>query len=202
MLRKAFEFQSMFLLLLIFISSLQSSNAYPLSTKSRWIIDDSTSERVKLVCGNWAGHLQPMIPEGLDRRPLKELVGELVQKKFNCVRLTYAIYMWTRHGHDIVNETFSDLDAPEAVDGIAKYNPFVLKMTHIEAFDAVVNELAAQNVKVLLDNHVSEPKWCCNDDDGNGFFYDRHFDPQEWIHGLTLAAKHFNGHHHVSIINY
>jgi hypothetical protein len=72
-----------------------------------------------------------------------------------------------------------------------------MKMTHIEAFDAVVNELGNQNIKVLLDNHVSEPKWCCHDDDENGFFHDRHFDPQEWIHGLTLAAKHFNGHHAV-----
>ncbi|PNX81314.1 hydrolyzing O-glycosyl compounds hydrolase [Trifolium pratense] len=138
-----------------------------------------------------------MIPEGLDRRPLKELVGELVKNKFNCVRLTYAIYMWTRYEHEIVNVTFSHLDAPEVVDGITKYNPSILKMTHIEAFDAVVNELGNQNVKVLLDNHVSEPKWCCHDDDENGFFFDRHFDPQEWIQGLTLAAQHFKAHHAV-----
>ncbi|XP_024640787.1 glycosyl hydrolase 5 family protein [Medicago truncatula] len=191
MLRKSF--QSLILLLFVFTSS-SHSNAYPLSTQSRWIIDDSTGERVKLVCGNWAGHLQPMIPEGLDRIPLKELVGELVKNRFNCVRLTYAVYMWTRHAHGIVNNTFNYLDAPEVVAGIAKYNPSILKMTHIEAFDAVVNELGARNVKVLLDNHVSEPKWCCNDDDDNGFFHDQHFDPQEWIHGLTLAAKHFYGH--------
>jgi hypothetical protein len=141
-----------------------------------------------------------MIPEGLDRRPLKELVGELVKNKFNCVRLTYAIYMWTRYEREIVNETFSHLDAPEVVDGISKYNPSIMKMTHIEAFDAVVNELGNQNIKVLLDNHVSEPKWCCHDDDENGFFHDRHFCPQEWIGGLTLAAQHFNGHHAVCIL--
>lgn len=200
------SFESLFLLLLVFISSLQLSshhaNAYPLSTHSRWIIDDTTGERVKLVCGNWAGHLQPMIPEGLDRRPLKELVGELVKNNFNCVRLTYAIYMWTRYQNGIVNDTFNDLDVPEIVEGIANNNPSVLKMTHIEAFDAVVKELGDQNVRVLLDNHVSEPKWCCHDDDENGFFHDRHFDPQEWIHGLTLAAKHFEGHHPVCITNY
>jgi hypothetical protein len=92
------------------------------------------------------------------------------------------------------------LDAPEVVDGISKYNPSIMKMTHIEAFDAVVNELGNQNIKVLLDNHVSEPKWCCHDDDENGFFHDRHFCPQEWIGGLTLAAQHFNGHHAVCIL--
>ncbi|KAI5396146.1 hypothetical protein KIW84_062372, partial [Lathyrus oleraceus] len=192
-------FQPLSLLLLVFISSLHSSskhaNAFPLSTQSRWIVDDSTNSRVKLVCGNWAGHLQPMIPEGLDRRPIKELVGEIVKNNFNCVRLTYAIYMWTRHGNRIVNDTLNDLDLPEVVEGISKYNPSVLKMTHIEAFDAVVDEIGSQNVNVLLDNHVSEAKWCCDDDDENGFFHDRHFDPPEWIHGLTLAAKHFHEHH-------
>ncbi|PNX97645.1 hydrolyzing O-glycosyl compounds hydrolase [Trifolium pratense] len=69
-------------------------------------------------------------------------------------------------------------------------------MTLIEAFDAAVNELGAQNVKVLLDNQVSEPKWwLCDDYDENGFFHDSHFDPQEWIHGLTLAANHFSEYH-------
>jgi hypothetical protein len=62
-----------------------------------WIIDDSTGERVKLH---------------LDRRPLKELVGELVKNNFISVRLAYAIYKRTRHEHDIVNDTFNALDAP------------------------------------------------------------------------------------------
>ncbi|XP_020213289.1 glycosyl hydrolase 5 family protein [Cajanus cajan] len=188
----------MILLLLVSIfASSHYSNAYPLSTQKRWIIDDATGQRAKLVCGNWAGHLRPMIPEGLDRRPLKEIVGELVDLNFNCVRLTYAIYMWTRYGHGNVNATFASLDAPKVVEGIAMHNPSVLAKTHIQVFEDVVRELGAQNVKVLLDNHVSQPKWCCNDDDENGFFHDRHFDPQEWVHGLTLAAKHFSGNHAV-----
>ncbi|XP_057454557.1 glycosyl hydrolase 5 family protein-like [Lotus japonicus] len=182
--------QCLFLVLLVSIVA-SHSNANPLSTQGRWIIDDSTGQRAKLVCGNWAGHLQPMIPEGLDRRPLKELVSELVKHNFTCVRLTYAIYMWTRYGDHIVNDTLNTFDVPEVVTGIAKNNPSVLKMTHIQAFEAVVLELGAQNVKVLLDNHVSEPKWCCGDDDENGFFHDRHFDPEEWVQGLTLAAKYF-----------
>ncbi|XP_027905958.1 glycosyl hydrolase 5 family protein-like [Vigna unguiculata] len=181
-----------FLFFLVVIST-SHSNAYPLSTQNRWIIDEATGQRAKLVCANWAGHLQPMIPEGLDKRPLKDIVGELVKHKFNCVRLTYAIYMWTRYAHENVSANLASLDVPEVVEGIAKNNPSVLSMTHIQTFHAVVHELGVQNVKVLLDNHVSEPMWCCNDDDENGFFHDRHFNPQEWVHGLTLAAKHFNG---------
>ncbi|MED6186825.1 hypothetical protein PIB30_070415 [Stylosanthes scabra] len=134
----------------------------------------------------------PMIPEGLDKQPLKDLVSQLVDNNFNCVRLTYAIYMWTRYSNQNLNNTLHELDVPGVIEGIHKNNPQVLRMNHIQAFEAVVNELGRQNVKVLLDNHVSEPKWCCNDDDENGFFFDRHFDPHEWIHGLSLAAKHFS----------
>ncbi|XP_068477312.1 glycosyl hydrolase 5 family protein-like [Phaseolus vulgaris] len=187
---------SLLILFLVFISA-SHSNAYPLSTQNRWIIDEATGQRAKLVCANWAGHLKPMIPEGLDKRPLKELVGELVKHNFNCVRLTYAIYMWTRYSHENVSASFASLDAPEVVQGISKNNPSVLSMTHVQAFHAVVHELGVQNVKVLLDNHVSEPMWCCDDDDENGFFHDRHFNPQEWVRGLTLAAKHFTGNHAV-----
>ncbi|QCE03763.1 endoglucanase [Vigna unguiculata] len=143
-------------------------DAYPLSTQNRWIIDEATGKRAKLVCANWAGHLQPMIPEGLDQRPLKDIVGELVKHSFNCVCLTYAIYMWTRYGNKNVSATFASLDVLEVVKGIAKNNPYVLSMTHVQTFDVVVHELGNQNV---------------------------HFNPQEWVHGLTLAAKHFSGNH-------
>ncbi|KAL1331331.1 hypothetical protein HN51_048601 [Arachis hypogaea] len=186
--------KSLFALLfsLFFFSLFASkSNAY-LSTHKKWIIDEHTNQRSKLVCGNWAGHLRPMIPEGLDKQPLKDIVSELVDHNFNCVRLTYAIYMWTRYSNENVNDALVELDVPEVIEGIYKNNPQVLGMNHIQVFEAVVNELGRQNVKVLLDNHVSEPKWCCQDDDENGFFFDRHFDPQEWILGLSLAAKHFS----------
>ncbi|XP_019459945.1 PREDICTED: uncharacterized protein LOC109359704 [Lupinus angustifolius] len=176
------------------------SNAYPLSTHKRFIIDDSTGQRAKLVCGNWAGHLTPMIPEGLNKRPLKDIVGELVKYKFNCVRLTYAIYMWTRYSNKSVSDTFATMNATKVVEGISKNNPWVLNVTHINVFETVIKELGAQNVHVLLDNHVSKPEWCCGDDDGNGFFNDMFFDPKEWIQGLTLAAKQFAGNSAVCII--
>ncbi|KAK4266799.1 hypothetical protein QN277_023673 [Acacia crassicarpa] len=193
MMRRTLRSALFFFVAISVLLTSQYSNAYPLSTQNRWIMDDSTGERAKLVCGNWAGHLQPMLPEGLDKRPLKELVAEIVKHKFNCVRLTYAIYMWTRYRDRNVGETLEELDIPEAVEGIRKNNPWALKKTHVEAFEEVVRELGNQKVKVLLDNHVSEPNWCCHDDDENGFFNDRHFDPNEWVKGLTLAAQRFSG---------
>ncbi|CAJ1950056.1 unnamed protein product [Sphenostylis stenocarpa] len=43
-----------------------------------WITDEGTMQRAKLVCTNWTDHLQPMIPEGLDKRSLKDIIGEIV----------------------------------------------------------------------------------------------------------------------------
>ncbi|XP_020969864.1 uncharacterized protein LOC107621467 [Arachis ipaensis] len=183
-------------LVLVYYSILtpSRSNGYPLSTQNRWIIDESTKQRSKLVCGNWAGHLEPMLPEGLNKKPLKDLVSQLVNQRFNCVRLTYAIYMWTRYENNVVEDTLRDLRIhKEVVKGISKSNPSLLKMTHIQVFDSLVKELGDQNVMVLLDNHVSKAKWCCNDDDGNGFFYDKYFDPLEWMQGLSLVGKHYAG---------
>ncbi|KAE9605429.1 putative cellulase [Lupinus albus] len=189
--KKTTQSTHVFLVLSIIAIFASHSKAYPLSTHKKYIIDDSTGQRAKLVCGNWAGHLTPMMPEGLDKRPLKDIVGELVKYKFNCVRLTYAIHMWTRYSNNTVSDTLATFNVSKVVEGISKNNPWVLNVTHINVFETVVNELGAQNVHVLLDNHVSKPEWCCSNDDGNGFFNDKYFDPQEWIQGLTLAAKHF-----------
>ncbi|RLM75207.1 hypothetical protein C2845_PM15G03900 [Panicum miliaceum] len=46
---------------------------------------------------------------------------------------------------------------------------------------------------VILDNHVSRPRWCCSANDGNGFFGDADFDPEVWIDGLVKMAAMFAG---------
>lgn len=58
---------------------------------------------------------------------------------------------------------------------------------------AVVANLADNNIMVILDNHISKPGWCCSNSDGNGFFGDKYFDPDEWVKGLTRMATMFNG---------
>lgn len=107
--------------------------------------------------------------------------------------------MSTRYKDRIVGQTLEGLDIPEAVEGIRRENGWVMNKTHVEVFEEVVKELGKQKVKVLFDNHVSEPKWCCDDDDENGFFHDRHFDPIEWVNGLTMAAQRFSANSAVRI---
>lgn len=179
--------QSIVAILLIVINA-ASLHALPLSTSSRWIVNESTGERVKLACVNWAGHLEPMLPEGLHKRPLPEIAGQISLMEFNCVRLTYATHMFTRHTNLTVEQNFRNLGLREAIAGIAKNNPHILSLTLVDAQRAVVEELGSHGIMVVLDNHVSYPIWCCSGDDGNGFFGDKYFDPKEWLQGLSMVS--------------
>lgn len=183
--------QTLFITLLVLSSLFSSSFSVPLSTKSRWIVDDITGNRVKLVGGNWAGHVGPMLPEGLDKRPLREIARHIALMGFNSVRLTYATYMYTRYSHVTVLHSLRNSSLFDAIDGVAKYNPELLGLTLPEAQEAVVNELALNGVMTVLDNQVSLPIWCCGDNDGNGFWGDKYFDTDDWLKSLHLAAHRY-----------
>ncbi|OVA18921.1 Glycoside hydrolase [Macleaya cordata] len=152
-----------------------------------------TGKRVKLHCANWVSHLQTMLVEGLDKQPLPDIVDSLSSFGFNCVRLTWATYMFTRldYGNRTVDQSFTSLNLTEARDGIAKNNPSLLNLTVVQAYHKVVEELGAKGIMVVLDNHISRPNWCCSENDGNGFFGDEYFDAEEWLEGLTIVAKRF-----------
>lgn len=53
--------------------------------------------------------------------------------------------------------------------------------------------MGKNKIMVILDNHASKPGWCCNSKDGNGFFWDEFFNPNDWITGLTRMATMFSG---------
>nr|GMD96621.1 glycosyl hydrolase 5 family protein-like [Ipomoea batatas] len=178
--------------LTIFLLSFASlSNSLPLSASSRWITDDQSGERVKLACASWAGHLEPMLPEGLDRRPLSQIATHVSTMGFNCVRLTWATYMFTRYANVTVVQSFRGLGLTEAISGLASRNPNLLRLNLVDAWKAVVEEIGRHGIMMVLDNHVSKPMWCCADHDGNGFFGSVYFDPDEWLQGLAIVANVF-----------
>ncbi|XP_022145907.1 uncharacterized protein LOC111015255 [Momordica charantia] len=173
----------------VFVLLMVKAYSLPLSTNGRWIIDNATGHRQKLVCVNWPSHMQGMLAEGLHRRRLDDIAATVAKLRFNCVRLTYSIHMFTRYANLTVKQSFENLDMKDAMAGISQNNPSVLNMTLVEAYEAVVDSLGAHGVLVVSDNHISQSRWCCNDNDGNGFFGDRYFDPQEWLQGLGLASQ-------------
>ncbi|XP_044493584.1 glycosyl hydrolase 5 family protein [Mangifera indica] len=178
-----------------FIKVSKPVDGLPLSTNSRWIVDDGSGQRVKLACVNWASHLEPVVAEGLSKRPVDDISKGILAMGFNCVRFTWPIYLATNDSLAslTVRRSFQSLGLSDAIVGIQTNNPSIIDLPLIKAFQAVVSNLVDNNVMVILDNHITKPGWCCSNSDGNGFFGDQYFDPELWIKGLTRMATLFNG---------
>ncbi|KAH6809917.1 Cellulase hydrolase family protein [Perilla frutescens var. frutescens] len=190
---------SLFYLLFCFLSPIvalsitTSAAALPLSTDSRWIVDES-GHRVKLACVNWPSHLEVVVAEGLSKKPVDQISSEITSLGFNCVRLTWPLFLFTNDSLAslTVRHSLKNLGLFEAIAGFQINNPSIIDLSLINAYQAVVASLAGKNVMIILDNHTSKPGWCCSNFDGNGFFGDVYFNPDLWIKGLTRVAAIFN----------
>ncbi|KAG6479990.1 hypothetical protein ZIOFF_063467 [Zingiber officinale] len=189
------------LLLCFIVQAATAAAAYPLSTSGRWIVDAGSGKRVKLACVNWPSHLEPMVAEGLSKRPLDEISKAIGTMGFNCVRFTWPTFLATNDSlaNLTVRQSFERLSALNSTDVslIERHNPALIDLPLIEAYQAVVSNLGDNNVMVILDNHISKPGWCCSRTDGNGFFGDTYFDPNVWVEGLHNMATLFRSHKNV-----
>ncbi|CAH9108450.1 unnamed protein product, partial [Cuscuta europaea] len=167
--------------------------AQPLHTSSRWIVNES-GRRVKLACVNWVTHLDAVVAEGLSQRPVDEISKSIVDMGFNCVRLTWPLFLFTNNSLAslTVRQSFQNLGLVEAISGIQANNPAIVDLSLINAYQAVVDSLGKNNVLTILDNHISKPGWCCSNFDGNTFFGDTYFDPKLWLTGLANVAAMFS----------
>ncbi|ESQ35504.1 hypothetical protein EUTSA_v10007253mg [Eutrema salsugineum] len=169
--------------------------AYPLSTSSRWIVDEN-GQRVKLACVNWPSHLQPVVAEGLSKQPVDAVAKKIVEMGFNCVRLTWPLDLMTNEtlaNNVTVRQSFQSFGLKDDIVGFQTNNPSIIDLSLIEAFKMVVTTLGNNDVMVILDNHLTKPGWCCANNDGNGFFGDRFFDPTVWTAALSKMATTFDG---------
>ena len=177
----------------------------PLSSSSRWILD-SAGARVKLRCINWAAHLETNIPEGLHKQSMDYVADWIATEGFNCVRLTYSIDM-TKQLDLPVRDSFvaaarsaqvHEADLLALYNGAVARNPFLANATLIDVLDRTVATLWDRGVMTILDNHVSKATWCCDLEDGNGWWSDapvyaasnsRFFDHADWLAGLQTMAR-------------
>jgi endoglucanase len=192
------------LLALIQRTTCLSKPSLPLSSQSRWIVDPS-GHRVKLRCSNWAGHMEANIPEGLHRRSIGYIANWILDQGFNCVRLTYSInmalnpslkvrqsFVTAARAASVSEEAMLDL-----YNSAVSHNPFLATASVLEVFGQVVDELWDRGLMTILDNHVSRASWCCDLEDGNGWWSDapiylsansRYFDSEKWLAGLRAMA--------------
>jgi endoglucanase len=179
--------------------------ALPLRTDNRWVLD-ANGQRVKLKCVNWAGHMEPNTPEGLHKQSIEYISDFIRDQGFNCVRLTFSIDH-TRAPNTRLSDSFTAAAEPAGVSiedmnnlytAVAQKNPtFTAETTTRDVFAAVIAALWERGIVTILDNHVSKASWCCNLDDGNGWWDEgfgyndlnsRYFKTQEWLDGLSAIA--------------
>ncbi|BAT90354.1 hypothetical protein LR48_Vigan08g132400 [Vigna angularis] len=179
---------------LLYVTVLQSVKGFLLHTNDRWIVSES-GKRVKLACVNWVSHLDGAVAEGLNQQPLDMISKRIKSMGFNCVRLTWPLFLLTNHSLAslTVRNSFQNLALLQSINAVQAINPSIIDLPLIKAYQEVVKSLGENDVMVILDNHVSQPGWCCSNTDGNGFFGDQYFDPDLWITGLTNMATLFRG---------
>ncbi|KAH8646768.1 glycoside hydrolase superfamily [Xylariales sp. PMI_506] len=171
----------------------------PFVASGRWIADAS-GDIVTYAGVNWPGHVDTMLPEGLQYQSVAAIVSQIKAMGMNSIRLTYAIEMVDQieenDGADISIQTaFTNALGQE--DGQAIYakvianNPsFGSNTTRLDVFDAVAAECANQEIYVHLDNHISQAGWCCSPLDGNSWWGDTYFSTSNWTRGLSYMANH------------
>lgn len=80
----------------------------PFYTDGRWI-KDSTGATFTYVGVNWPGHIDTMLPEGLQYQSISTIVSKIKSSGFNVIRLTFAIEMidqiYENSGEDILIST-------------------------------------------------------------------------------------------------
>ncbi|CAI4211837.1 unnamed protein product [Parascedosporium putredinis] len=150
-------------------------------SSGRWILD-AHGARVKLRCINWAGHMEANIPEGLHKQPIPYLADWIASAGFNCVRLTYSTDMALAPNLR-VRDSFRAAAAETKVPENAM----------LALYDAAV----AANPFSPPPPSPTKASWCCNLDDGNGWWSDapiylaansRYFDSAKWMDGLKAMA--------------
>ena len=120
----------------------------PLRTKGRNIVDD-TGIRFKLISVNWYGASDILqIPGGLDIQHRDDIARTIRSLGFNSVRLPYADEM-------VRNDTIVDAANLAA-------NADLVGTRARDVFAAVVRSLTDAGLAVIVNNHITQARWCCD----------------------------------------
>ena len=91
---------------------------------------------MKLACVNWVSHLEPMVAEGLSKQPMDAISKKIVSMGFNCVRLTWPLFLVTNDSLAslTVRQSFQSLGLFESIAGVQANNPSIIDLPLIKAY--------------------------------------------------------------------
>ena len=116
-----------------------SSLSLPLSTNSRWIVDQD-GQRVKLACVNWVSHLELVVTEGLTKQPVDVITKKISDLGFNCVRFTWPLFLATNESlaSQTVQQSFLNAGLADSIPDLQANNPSFLDLSLINAFQVFI----------------------------------------------------------------
>lgn len=179
----------------------------PLSTSGRDIVN-GRNETVKWAGVNWPGHLETMIPEGLEWQSAEDILDSVAGVGFNFIRFTYAIEqineIYIRNGSDVPLEVamiqgLGYENGTKVTQQIIAKNPtWNATTTRFEIWDHITRVAAEKQIYIHPDVHVNDKAgWCCSHTDGSAWFGDLNFNTTYWIRGLQYVAEWAKGHPNV-----
>ena len=155
----------------------------PLRTEGHRIVD-ARNRPVKLASVNWYGFDQKeFVAGGLDHQALAAIVKKIEEMGMNSVRLPWA------------NETFEK--NPMVADYAVRANPQFKGKHALEVMDAVIGALAKAHLMVILDNHMSQADWCCNEKDGNGLWANAEYPEERWLEDWKAIVRRYKNQTYV-----
>jgi len=153
-----------------------ASGIFPLSTCKRFIVDKN-GYRFKLIGINWYGAQEKnFVNEGLNKRPLKDIVKTIKKMGFNTIRLPFSNEMLTVKNVD---------------KNFIKANPELFDKTPLQIFDEVIKALTDEGIAVILNNYSSKATSCCLWEE-DGLWYTRKFPEGQWIKDWVMLANRYS----------
>ena len=155
----------------------------PLQTSGRYIIDN-TGARFKLVSVNWYGASDKyFIPGGLDVQHRSTIATAIRKNGFNSVRLPYADEMVRRN--PLINST------------LLAANADLVGSTALEVYHAVVESLTSAGLAVIVNNHITQNRWCCDANLCDTLWYNTYLGPfcrirqseSEWVENWVAVMR-------------
>jgi aryl-phospho-beta-D-glucosidase BglC (GH1 family) len=154
------------------------SVATPLSTSGRFIVD-AHGKRVRLAGVNWYGASEDLgVPAGLDRTSRTALAKLLVAQGFNCVRFPFSVWM-------------TEQTAPVPQRYLAA-NPDLHGSTPLQVYDACVKALTGEGLIVIPNCHQLDFGWCCNNNDGNGLWFNDRYPARKFTAAWQNITKRYS----------
>ena len=116
---------------------------------------------MKLACVNWVAHADLVVAEGLSKQSVDEISRMIKEMKFNCVRLTWPLYLATDRSLAslTVRQSFQNAGLSNFIPGIKAHNPSILDHSLIHAFQVSSLTIVVNVTMLLLKLVVTTPKY-------------------------------------------